>query len=38
MQPLLNMIQRLSTELAAALAEIANLLQQVTQLQGQATQ
>ncbi|KAG1487979.1 hypothetical protein G6F53_013655 [Rhizopus delemar] len=37
MQPLLDMIQRLSAELAAARAEIANLRQQVIQLQGQTT-
>ncbi|CEG65491.1 hypothetical protein RMATCC62417_02272 [Rhizopus microsporus] len=37
MQPLLDMIKRLSTELAAARAETANLHQQVTQLQEQAT-
>ena len=38
MQPLLEMIRRFSTELAAARAEIANLHQQVTQIQEQATQ
>ncbi|KAG1168596.1 hypothetical protein G6F70_006051 [Rhizopus microsporus] len=38
MQPLLEMIRRFSTELATARAEIANLHQQVTQLQELATQ
>ncbi|PHZ13713.1 uncharacterized protein RHIMIDRAFT_280263 [Rhizopus microsporus ATCC 52813] len=38
MQPLLDIIKRLSTELAAAYAEIANLRQQVAQLQEQAIQ
>ncbi|KAG1135957.1 hypothetical protein G6F37_013189 [Rhizopus arrhizus] len=37
MQPLLDMIQRLSAELVAARAEIGNLRQQVIQLQGQTT-
>ncbi|ORE05300.1 hypothetical protein BCV72DRAFT_331361, partial [Rhizopus microsporus var. microsporus] len=38
MQTLLDMIKRLSTELAAIRAEIANFRQQVTQLQEQAIQ
>ncbi|KAG1177147.1 hypothetical protein G6F70_002942 [Rhizopus microsporus] len=38
MQPLLEMIRCLSTEHVAAHAKIANLRQQVTQLQEQATQ